>query len=152
MADRDLKQRAEDKLDETLAPEHHRRHADGDGPVTDTASLRREQLREGDELVGVPTVPVMTTPMRRGMFGGAVLGGLIGALIAFPIAFLVLAGESLAVRLVVVIGIGFTAGATAGAVYFGGRAPELSGESFDADGRPSAGSSLRDPRTDARGR
>jgi hypothetical protein len=34
----------------------------------------------------------------------------------------------------------------------GGRQPELEGETVDADGRPSVGTTLRDPGTDARGR
>jgi hypothetical protein len=34
----------------------------------------------------------------------------------------------------------------------GGREPELEGETLDADGRPSIGTTLRDPHTDPRGR
>jgi hypothetical protein len=37
-------------------------------------------------------------------------------------------------------------------MYLGGREPELEGETLDADDRPSIGTTLRDPHTDARGR
>jgi hypothetical protein len=37
-------------------------------------------------------------------------------------------------------------------MYFGGRVPELQGETVDADGRPSVGSTPRDPNSDERGR
>jgi hypothetical protein len=49
--------------------------------------------------------------------------------------------------------VGAFAGATGGAVYWGGRLPELEGEVTSADNSPSgSGSSLSDPRTDDRGR
>jgi hypothetical protein len=37
-------------------------------------------------------------------------------------------------------------------VYFGGRFPELEGETIGADNQPMDGTSLADPRTDERGR
>ena len=55
-------------------------------------------------------------------------------------------------RIVVVVLAGALAGGTAGALYLGGREPELEGETLDADGRPSIGTTLRDPRRDDRGR
>jgi len=55
-------------------------------------------------------------------------------------------------RIVICVSVGALAGATAGAMYWGGRLPELERETVDADGRPSSGSSPRDPRHDDRGR
>ena len=56
-----------------------------------------------------------------------------------------------AVLLVAAI-IGAVGGGTVGALYWGGRLPELEGEMNDADNRPSVGTTLRDPNTDDRGR
>jgi hypothetical protein len=44
------------------------------------------------------------------------------------------------------------AGGVGGALYLAGPEPELEGETLDADDRPSIGTTLRDPHTDARGR
>lgn len=152
MARNDRIDQIEHELDDRLAPEHPRRYADSDAPADDPATLRAEQHREAEEIVGGPGVPAMTGPMAKGMVGGGLLGALIGAVVMAPLALLPLMSESIAVRLVVVVAIGIAGGATAGAIYFGGRVPELSGESVDADNRPSAGSSLSDPNSDARGR
>jgi hypothetical protein len=61
-------------------------------------------------------------------------------------------GFSLTGRLLMCGIIGALAGGTAGALYFGGRMPELEGETVDADGTPSVGTTPRDSRTDERGR
>ncbi len=152
MARNDRIDQMERQLDERLTPDHPRRYADSDAPTGDPATLRDEQHREAAEIAGAPGVPAMTGPMAKGMVGGGLLGALIGGLVMAPLALLPVMSESIGVRLIVVVCIGLAGGATAGAVYFGGRAPELSGESVDADNRPSAGSSLSDPNSDARGR
>ncbi len=152
MSRNDHLDQVERALDERLAPEHPRRYADSDAPTGDPTELRDEQRRETEELAGGPGVPAMTGPMAKGMVGGGLLGALIGALVMAPLALLPLISQSIAVRLVVFVGIGIAGGATAGSIYFGGRVPELSGESVDADNRPSAGSSLSDPHSDERGR
>lgn len=152
MARNDRIDQMERQLDDRLAPEHPRRYADSASPTNDPATLRDEQHREAAEIAGGPGVPAMTGPMAKGMVGGGLLGALIGAIVMAPLALLPVMSESIGVRLIVVVGIGIAGGATAGSMYFGGRVPELSGESVDADNRPSAGSSLSDPNSDDRGR
>lgn len=152
MKDNDFVRNAEDKLDDTLSSEHPRRYADSDGPVSDPERLRGEQFREAEEVGGAPGVPVMTGPMWKGMMGGGVAGAVVGGVIAAPFAFIPTDYADFGIRLLVIVIVGIVAGATAGSIYFGGRAPELSGESVDNDNTPSAGSSLRDPNSDARGR
>ncbi len=143
---------AERRMDEHLSEGSRRRHAESDRPTSDPDALQREQFRETDDLRGAPAVPFMTGGMWRGMVGGGLIGAVIGAIVALPFGFISFFDLDLAVRLVIVAVAGAVAGATAGALYFGGRVPELSGESYDADNRPSAGSTLADPGTDERGR
>ncbi len=142
----------EEAVDERVASEHPRRYADGDRPTDDPHELRREQTREVDEIVAGPGVSAFTGPMWRGLLLGGVLGAAIGFALAVPVALVPFGGFPWWGRLLIV-GVSFmAAGATAGAHYWGGRLPELSGESVDADNTPSAGSTLADPRTDDRGR
>lgn len=148
----DFTHKAEERLDARVTGDHPRRHAVSDRPADDPATLRAEQFREADDVGGGPGVPILTGGMFRGMVGGGAAGALLGALVALPFALIPFFDLALAARLVVVAVAGAAAGATAGALYFGGRIPELSGESLDADNTPSAGSSLADPHTDARGR
>ena len=148
-----LRDAVEERIDEAAAGEHPRRYADRDEPTDDPAVLQQESLREIGGVMAGPGVPAMTQPMWRGLLIGSVLGGALGAVILAPLAFLVeMGGLALWARLLLVGGIGAVGGGAAGAHYWGGRLPELSGESLDADNTPSAGSTLADPRTDAHGR
>ncbi|MDE0804839.1 MAG: hypothetical protein OSA99_16145 [Acidimicrobiales bacterium] len=152
MAEHAQRNEVEERLDGWFGADHPRRYASSDDPTTDPNELRAEQFREADEMAAGPGVPVMTGPMAKGMALGTLVGGALGALVLAPFALLPILFSSVAVRLIVFVGVGAFGGAVAGASYFGGRVPELSGESLDADNRPSAGSSLRDPDTDDRGR
>jgi hypothetical protein len=142
---------AEEALDRHTAPEPGDRPYAPGGHRSDRAALRQEQQDEAADVWVGPGAPAMT----RGQLQGGVLGGLAGAA-AGAVLFLPLAAVPVDapvwVRILVVMIVGAMAGATAGAIYFGGRTPELEGETTDADGRPSVGTTLRDPRTDARGR
>jgi hypothetical protein len=81
-----------------------------------------------------------------------VICAVVGALILIPLGFIGWGGLALGWRLAIAALCGALGGAAAAAVYLGGRGPELEGETTDADERPSIGTSLRDPGTNARGR
>jgi hypothetical protein len=138
----------EDELDRRTEPSRQPHDRAGADPEH-RAAPSTGRTREAD------TSETVTPPMTRSQWRGAVLGGLaggiIGALLLLPIAFTGLL-DAVPLRVLVVAIIGGIAGATAGAVYWGGRMPEMRGETTDADGRPSVGTSLRDPDTDERGR
>ena len=144
-------ERTEQFIDEHTAPEHPRRHADTDSPVSSTAQLIEEQQRETAEVgVGMGILP---QSQAHGLIVGGAIGGLIGAVLFGPLGFISWGADiALAPRLITLAVIGFLAGATAGAVYWGGRAPELEGEMVNPDNQPSQGSSVSEPHTDDQGR
>lgn len=144
--------RAEDELDHHTEPPHpgDRKYAPR-GQGLDTATLREEQAAETAQPVTSAGPPHMTNAQWKGMVLGGLAGGVIGALLFLPVALIPFV-DAVAIRVLLVAIIGWLAGATAGAVYWGGRTPELEGETIDVDGRPSIGTSLRDPHTDERGR
>jgi hypothetical protein len=117
-------------------------------PDGNTVADQQAQTRTGPLESG--TVQ-MTRGQWRGMVLGGAVGALIGALIALPFAAIPFM-DSVGARILLVVILGVLAGAAAGGVYWGGRTPELMGEVTDADGRPSIGTTLRDPHTDSRGR
>lgn len=139
-------------IDERTAPEHPRKFADRDEPTSDPAELRREQHMDSAAAWSGPGIPLMSDAQAKGFLVGSLLGGLIGAIVFLPLGFIPLSGLDLGWRLLVAAIAGALAGGTAGAHYWGGRVPELEGETVDADNRPSVGSTPRDPRTDSRGR
>lgn len=117
-------------------------------PDGNTVADQQAQTRHGP----VESGPVQTTPGQwRGMVVGGAVGAIVGVVIALPFAAIPFM-DSVGTRILLVVIAGALAGAAAGGVYGGGRAPELEGEVTDADGRPSVGTSLRDPHTDPRGR
>ncbi|HEX8805023.1 MAG TPA: hypothetical protein VF743_12545, partial [Acidimicrobiales bacterium] len=113
--------------------------------------LRREQQEEAAGAWAGPGVPTMTGGQFHGLLLGSLVGGALGALLFLPLALVPVVDE-VWVRVLVVVLTGALAGGTVGALYMGGREPELEGETLDADGRPSVGTTLRDPGTDPRGR
>lgn len=143
---------AEGALDRHTEPAHPpgRKYAPPEGG-DDPDALREEQAAETAQPVTAGGPPHMTNAQWKGMVLGGLAGGLIGALLFLPVALIPFI-DAVIVRIVVVAIIGWLAGATAGAVYWGGRAPELEGETMDVNGRPSIGTTLRDPHTDERGR
>jgi hypothetical protein len=143
----DIVERAEEAIDERAELRARQARAGG----TSRAALRRQQQ---DEAAGVrvgPGVPGMTGGMWRGLVGGALVGGALGATLFLPLALVPFMTPAW-LRLLLVVVAGALAGGTAGALYAGGRVPELEGEAVDADGRPSVGTTPRDPHTDPRGR
>jgi uncharacterized membrane protein YeaQ/YmgE (transglycosylase-associated protein family) len=148
MPEPEFVERAEEAVDRhTAPPPGARRHGTG----ADRDSLRREQQDEAAEVWVGPGAPAMTSGQLRGGVLGGLVGAVVGALVFLPLAA-VPVDVPVWLRILVVAVVGAMAGATAGSLYFGGRMPELEGETLDADGRPSVGTTLRDPGTDARGR
>jgi hypothetical protein len=143
----EIVERAEDAIDEHTEPRSERKYATG----ADRAALRREQQDEAAESWVGPGVPAMTDGQWRGLVVGSLVGGIIGAVVFLPLA-LVPFMDPAGLRVLLVVVAGALAGGTAGALYAGGREPELEGEAVDADGRPSVGTTPRDPGTDTRGR
>jgi hypothetical protein len=146
--------RAEDWLDEQTQPEDGgAKYLEGD-PVPTRTELRAQQQREvGDPRGPVPlTTPAASDAQSKGMVAGGLLGAVVGLVLVTPIGLIEWADVSLGGRLLVAAIVGVAAGAAVGAVYAGGRMPELEGEARDADGSPQIGSTPRDPHTDARGR
>ena len=115
-------------------------------------SLESEQRQEAGEAWAGPGVPASSDGQAKGLVVGSLLGGAIGLVLLLPLGFIPVGGLALTGRLILCAIVGALAGGTAGALYFGGRVPELQGETKDADGRPSVGSSMRDPGSDSRGR
>lgn len=99
-----------------------------DGTPRSTHELHREQVAETEDL-GTGAGYGFTRAQTKGFIGGALGVGAIGAILFLPFGFIAWGtGTSLALRLVVAAVIGFLAGAAVGAVYWGGRQPELEGE------------------------
>ncbi len=118
----------------------------------DIGALEAEQRRESDQAFAGPGAPASTDAQAKGLLFGSLVGGAIGLVVLLPLAFIPIGGLSLVGRLLICAIAGALAGGTAGVMYLGGRMPELEGETVDADGRPSVGSSPRNPRSDSRGR
>ncbi|MGH9228029.1 MAG: hypothetical protein ACRD07_04720 [Acidimicrobiales bacterium] len=147
-------QRTEEAIDEHTAPSPgERKYAVGPRAHTaDRGALRREQQDEVAQAWAGAGLGAMTDAQVKGLVVGAILGGLCGALLFLPLGLIGWAGISLAWRLALAALCGAFAGAVGGALYLGGREPELEGETRDVDDRPSIGTTLRDPHTDPRGR
>lgn len=144
--------RTEEVIDEHTAPDPgDRKYASGpDAHTTDRDVLRHEQQDEvAESWFGLG---FLTDAQFKGGAVGTVVGGLIGAVLFLPLGFIGWDGLALGWRLAIAAVCGALAGSTAMALYMGGREPELEGETQDLDQRPSIGTSLRDPRSDERGR
>lgn len=139
-------------LDERTAPRPgDRKYATGARARTaDRDALRAEQQEEVAQSWFGPGV--VTDGQFRGGVAGILIGGLIGAVVLLPLGLFAWGGLALGWRLALAALCGALAGSTAMAIYLGGREPELEGEMQDLDDRPSIGTTLRDPRSDARGR
>jgi hypothetical protein len=101
---------------------------------------------------GGPGLPIMTDAQWKGGLSGAVIGGVIGAVLFLPLAFVEMGSLGVGWRLLIVAFIGALAGGTAGAVYMGGRRPQIEGEDTASDGPLAEGTSRRDPHVGARDR
>jgi hypothetical protein len=147
-------QRTEEVIDDhTAPPTGERKYAAGTrARTTDRDALRREQQDEAAQAWAGPGMGAMTNAQVKGLVLGAILGGLCGALLFLPLGLIGWGDISLPWRLGLAALCGAFAGGVGGAVYLGGREPELEGETQDVDDRPSIGTTLRDPHTDARGR
>jgi hypothetical protein len=147
-------ERTEEVIDDHTAPSHgERKYATGAGAHTaDQDVLRREQQDEAAESWAGPGFGPMTDAQLKGLVVGAFVGGVAGALLFLPLGLIGWGDLSLPWRLGLAALCGALAGATGGALYLGGREPELEGETHDVDDRPSIGTTLRDPHTDERGR
>ena len=148
----DAVRRAESKIDDvTGASDDRQKYAERRDVSGDTDALEGQQRQEAGQAWAGPGLPASSDAQWKGLVIGSVVGGAIGLVLLLPVAFIPF-GLSLTGRLVMCGIIGALAGGTAGALYFGGRVPELEGETVDADGRPSVGTTPRDARTDDRGR
>ncbi|MDP8987582.1 MAG: hypothetical protein M3N25_06870 [Actinomycetota bacterium] len=148
----DAVQRAERKVDDvTGAPDDRQKYAERRDVSGDTDALEGQQRQETSQAWAGPGLPASSDAQWKGLVTGSLVGGAIGLVLLLPVAFIPF-GFSLTGRLLMCGVIGALAGGTAGALYFGGRMPELEGETVDADGTPSVGTTPRDRRTDDRGR
>lgn len=146
----DALREAEDRIDQaTGAPAQRPKY--NPESRSDTDGLEREQHREAGQAWAGPGMPATSDSQWKGLVIGSLVGGAIGLVLFLPLA-LIDFGLTTTGRLLLVGIAGALTGGTAGALYFGGRVPELEGETMDGDGRPSHGSTLRDPGTDDRGR
>jgi hypothetical protein len=92
---------------------------------------RRDALRkqQRDEAAGAwGGFGTTTHGQAKGAAVGTAVGALIGALIFLPLGLIPWAGVALGWRLLLAALVGALAGATAFAVYLGGREPEREGE------------------------
>lgn len=146
-------ERFEERLDEHTQPDQpgDRRHASR-ASGRNRSALRAEQVEETAQGVMDAGFEHMTRGQWRGMLFGGAGGAALGAVLMVVAGLFVPIFEPLWARLALFALVGALAGAAAGGVYWGGRLPELEGETMDADGRPSSGTTLRDPHTDRRGR
>jgi hypothetical protein len=147
-------ERTEEVIDDHTAPSAgERKYATGaEAHTADRAALRREQQDETAESWAGPGFGPMTNAQLKGLVVGALVGGVLGALLFLPLGLISWGDLSLPWRLGLAALCGALAGGTGGALYLGGREPELEGETRDVDDRPSIGTTLRDPHTDERGR
>lgn len=143
---------AEAEIDRrTAPPPGERKYASGESAhAADRRALRREQQDEVAQ--SWSGFGFLTDGQVKGGVRGAVIGAVLGAILFLPLGLVPWAGLAVGWRLAIAALCGALAGSTVGAVYLGGREPELEGEMQDLDDRPSIGTTLRDPRTDARGR
>lgn len=110
------------------------KYRDVEAPAEDVAEARLEQQREMGTAGSVagPTALLATDAQGRGMLVGGSIGALIGAVLFLPLGLLDLINLDLVARVVIFSGCGAIAGGVAGAVFGGGRVPELEGEATDA--------------------
>ncbi len=122
----------------------------GDGVTL--GELYERQRHESADRTAAAIVP-LTAGQGKGAVFGIVVGAAIGALLFWPLGFISWGTDvSLGLRILTAAVIGAIAGSTAGVVYWGGRGPELDGETKAADGSPGVGTTPADPYTDDRGR
>jgi hypothetical protein len=147
-------ERTEEVIDDHTAPSPgERKYATGaEAHAADQAALRHEQQEEVAESWAGPGFGPMTDAQLKGLMVGALVGGALGALLFLPLGLIGWGDVALPWRLGLAALCGALAGGTAGALYMGGREPELEGETRDVDDRPSIGTAPRDPHTDDRGR
>ena len=146
-------EKLERATDRATAPEHARKHARSEDVRDDVREAIREQREEINGSWAGPGFGPMSDGQWKGFLIGSLVGGALGVLLLLPFGLLGWGGGlALGWRLLVAGLAGALGGGTAGALYLGGRMPELQGETVDAAGRPDIGSSPRDPATDARGR
>jgi hypothetical protein len=144
--------RTEETIDEHTAPAPgDRKYATGDEAHSRSRRvLRHEQQDEiAQSWYGLG---FMTDAQFKGALIGALVGAVIGAAVLLPFGLIAGDGVGPVWRLALAALCGALAGATAVAIYLGGREPELEGETQDVDDGPSIGTTLRDPHTDDRGR
>jgi|SRR3546814_926977 hypothetical protein len=115
-------------MDPATDPRHPSQH--GNRIIEDVGQAevdhrRGEQARQTDELLGTPTTPTLPPSMASGMVKGGVIGAVVGALVLTPLAFADILDLDLPVRLLIMWIAGAAAGATLGAVFFGGAKAEM---------------------------
>jgi len=93
---------------------------------------RGQQQDETLDLRGGPGMPALTKNQWNGLWFGLVLGGVIGAIVFVPVGLIPFSDAAVGWRILITVIIGAFAGGTAGAMYWGGRMPEISGE-MDAE-------------------
>lgn len=94
------------------------------GAARDHRTALQGEMREEMEhtTAGAGNVGPFTKEMTKGVLAGTLLGGLVGALVGVPVGFIAFGDVSLAVRLVITVGVGLAAGSTFGFTMGGGLA------------------------------
>ncbi len=105
-------------------------HVETDHAPSSQERVEQQQAESQAAWAG-PGLAALTPGQAIGLGLGIVIGGLIGAILFLPVGFMSIGGLGLGWRLLITASIGAVAGGTAGAVYWGGRAPELTGEMAD---------------------
>lgn len=114
-----------DPTDDPRHPANNGNRTVDSGSQREVDHRRAEQVRQTDELLGTPTTPTLPPAMATGMVKGGLLGAVVGALLMTPLAFANILELDFIVRLVIVWIAGAAAGATLGAVFFGGGKAEM---------------------------
>src|SRR3954471_5916086 len=86
---------------------------------------REEQDHQTVETWGGRGIAGLSPAQTVGLGLGMVIGGLLGAILFLPIGLIPFADLAVGWRLLITAAVGAMAGGTAGAVYWGGRAPEV---------------------------
>jgi hypothetical protein len=106
----------------------------GDSPGDRSDALRADQQREYDQAIPGASVGVIAGSQAKGALMWGAIGAVSGAVIGALIGLVPFADLAVGARVGLLAVIGAMAGSAAGAVYGGGRQPEVDGDLRDTSG------------------